>query len=82
MSSIDFATDAVSGRLTGAALDRLTHRCQIIETTGESYRLKDHLIGSRHLYEEVSASCKRKAFDTRMNMLTVYRDMAWHGTLI
>jgi DNA replication protein DnaC len=30
-----------SERLTGAALDRLTHRCQIIETTGESYRLKD-----------------------------------------
>ena len=28
-------------RLTGAALDRLTHRCHIIETNGESYRLKD-----------------------------------------
>ena len=28
-------------RLTGAALDRLTHRCQIIECNGESYRLKD-----------------------------------------
>ena len=28
-------------RLTGAALDRLTHRCQIIETTGDSYRLQD-----------------------------------------
>jgi DNA replication protein DnaC len=28
-------------RLTGAALDRLTHRCHIIETKGESYRLKD-----------------------------------------
>jgi DNA replication protein DnaC len=28
-------------RLTGAALDRLTHRCVIVETTGESYRLQD-----------------------------------------
>jgi DNA replication protein DnaC len=30
-----------SERLTGAALDRLTHRCSIIETSGESYRLQD-----------------------------------------
>jgi DNA replication protein DnaC len=28
-------------RLTGAALDRLTHRCAILETSGESYRLQD-----------------------------------------
>ena len=28
-------------RLTGAALDRLTHRCTIVETAGESYRLQD-----------------------------------------
>jgi DNA replication protein DnaC len=27
-------------RLTGAALDRLPHRCPIIETKGESYRHK------------------------------------------
>ena len=30
-----------SERLTGATLDRLTHRCKIIETKGESYRLHD-----------------------------------------
>ena len=30
-----------SERLTGATLDRLTHRCTIIETGRESYRLRD-----------------------------------------
>ncbi len=30
-----------SERLTGATLDRLTHRCRIIETKSESYRLHD-----------------------------------------
>ncbi len=30
-----------SERLTGAALDRLTHRCQILETGSESSRLRD-----------------------------------------
>jgi len=30
-----------SERLTGATLDRLTHRCHILEATGESYRLRD-----------------------------------------
>ena len=30
-----------SERLTGATLDRLTHRCRIIETKGHSYRLHD-----------------------------------------
>ncbi len=29
------------GRFTGATLDRLTHRCQILECNGESYRLAD-----------------------------------------
>ncbi len=29
-----------SERLTGATLDRLTHRCHILEARGESYRLK------------------------------------------
>ena len=30
-----------SERLGGATFDRLTHRCHILETKGESYRLKD-----------------------------------------
>ncbi len=30
-----------SERLTGATLDRLTHRCHILETRGESYRLRE-----------------------------------------
>jgi DNA replication protein DnaC len=29
-----------SERLTGALLDRLTHKCHIIEANGESYRLR------------------------------------------
>jgi DNA replication protein DnaC len=28
-------------RLVGATLDRLTHRCPLLEATGESYRLKE-----------------------------------------
>ena len=30
-----------SERLTGATLDRLTHRCHILETRDESYRLRE-----------------------------------------
>jgi len=30
-----------SERLTGATLDRLTHRCHILETQGDSYRLRE-----------------------------------------
>jgi len=30
-----------SERLTEATLDRLTHRCHILETAGESYRLQE-----------------------------------------
>src|SRR3954447_7739702 len=30
-----------SDRLVAATLDRLTHRCHLLEATGESYRLKE-----------------------------------------
>ena len=36
-----------SERPTGATLDRLVHRCNIIETKGESYRLQDAAKRSR-----------------------------------
>ena len=37
-----------SERLTGALLDRLTHRVHIIEANGESYRLKQARKRSKH----------------------------------
>jgi DNA replication protein DnaC len=37
----EWTTVLGSERLTGATLDRLTHRCTIIETGKESYRLRD-----------------------------------------
>ncbi|TWT66958.1 transposase [Posidoniimonas polymericola] len=41
-----------SERLTGAALDRLTHRCHILEFTGQSYRLQDAQRRSRSKKQE------------------------------
>ena len=38
-----------SERLTGAMLDRLTHRVHILEANGESYRLKDAKRKKRNL---------------------------------
>jgi hypothetical protein len=40
-TSVSWTEVLGSERLTGATLDRLTHRCHIIETRGESYRLHD-----------------------------------------
>jgi DNA replication protein DnaC len=37
-----------SERLTGALLDRLTHRCHILEANGESYRLRQARKRSKH----------------------------------
>ena len=41
----------VCERSTGAALDRLTHRCRIREAKGESYRLRDARRRQRHAAE-------------------------------
>jgi len=45
-----------SERLTGATLDRLTHRCRIIEAKGESYRLHDAKARTRQARSRVPAS--------------------------
>jgi hypothetical protein len=46
-----------SERLTGAVLDRLTHRCHILESSGESYRLKDarRRVGSKRVSSQKTA---------------------------
>ncbi len=46
-----------SERLTGATLDRLTHRCHILEASGESYRLQD---ARRRQSRKRSPSCAKK----------------------
>lgn len=45
-----------SERLTGATLDRLTHRCRIIETKGESYRLRQAKTRTRRGRNEETGS--------------------------
>ncbi len=44
-----------SSRLTAPTLDRLTHRCKIIETKGESYRLHDAMARTRRSRSTQSA---------------------------
>jgi len=41
-----------SERLTGALLDRLTHRCHIIEANGESYRLRQAKKKPKHVSKQ------------------------------
>ena len=43
-----------SERLTGALLDRLTHRCQILEANGESYRLQQSKKQTKHRPKKIS----------------------------
>ena len=40
-AALNYGARMGSERLTGALLDRVTHRVHIIEPNGESYRLKD-----------------------------------------
>ena len=53
-----------SERLTGATLDRLTHRCHILEASGESYRLKD---AQRRQARKPSQSCAKKSGASSLN---------------
>jgi DNA replication protein DnaC len=48
-----------SERLTGATLDRLTHRCRIIETKGESYRLQDAKARTRQTKRDAASPAAR-----------------------
>jgi len=43
-------------RLTGAVLDRLTHRCHILEVNGQSYRLKDAQRRARSAKQKITAT--------------------------
>lgn len=44
----------LSKRLTGAALDRLTHRCHILRADGESYRIQNARRGLKSTPTETS----------------------------
>jgi DNA replication protein DnaC len=56
-----------SERLTGATLDRLTHRCKIIETRGESYRLQDAKARTARASTPRSATASTKACATPLD---------------
>jgi WD40 repeat protein len=46
-----------SERLTGAVLDRLTHRCHILQMNGESYRLRAAVAERLRLQAHTGAAC-------------------------
>jgi DNA replication protein DnaC len=53
-----------SERLTGATLDRLTHRCKIIETKNESYQFQDAKARTARTTARPSATTAPKAAAT------------------
>ena len=55
-----------SERLTGATLDRLTHRCRIIETKGESYRLQDAKARTRQTKRDAVSSTARSGANDKL----------------
>src|SRR5580658_3209898 len=55
-----------SERLTGATLDRLTHRCRIIETKGESYRLQDAKARTRQTKRDAASSAARSGANDKL----------------
>jgi DNA replication protein DnaC len=55
-----------SERLTGATLDRLTHRCRIIETKGESYRLQDAKARTRQTKRDAGSSAARSGANDKL----------------
>jgi len=62
-----------SERLTGAMLDRLTHRVHIVEADGQSYRLRDSrrrtIPGSEGLYSASTEGRVRSHFNGRDRLL-------------
>ena len=54
-----------SERLTGALLDRLTHRCHIIEANGESYRLRQSKKRTKSFNEQQTINQREKEIDSR-----------------
>jgi DNA replication protein DnaC len=55
-----------SERLTGATLDRLTHRRRIIETKGESYRLQDAKARTRQTKRDAVGSAARSGANDKL----------------
>ncbi len=55
-----------SERLTGATLDRLTHRCRIIETKGESYRLQDAKARTRQTKRDAGSAAARSGANDKL----------------